>query len=461
MDCAVIVLAAGKGKRMKSELPKVLHPILGRPVLSYLLDAVSEISPERIVVVLGSGAEEVRESALSSRIKYVLQPEQLGTGHAAMCAKEALKDFRRSVVIVNGDFPLIRSVTLKGFIEAHKKSKATISLLTTILDNPDGYGRVIRNENRDVIRIVEEKDATIKDRKIKEINSGAYCVESSFLWNALARIDTDNKQREYYLPDIVKFATSSDEKVTGFIVPDSEEVLGVNNRTELSGVEGIIRRRINDNLMFSGVTMINPENTYISPQTSIGVDTVIYPNTFIYGDTSIGKGCEVGPFVWIKDSQIGSDVRINFSSYITKAVIENKVTIGPFAHIRPDTQILSGAKIGNFVEIKKSKIGRGSKVPHLTYVGDTIVGEGVNIGAGTITCNYDGFHKYETVIEDKVFIGSDTMLVAPLRIGKGATTGAGSTITKDVPPGALAIGRAKQVVIEGWKRKPREKKGDE
>ncbi len=461
MDCAVIVLAAGKGKRMKSELPKVLHPILGRPMLSYVLDAVSGISPERIVVVLGTGAEKVREAVLSSRIKYVLQAEQLGTGHAAMCAKEVLKDFRRSVVIVNGDFPLIRPETLKGFIETHKKGKATISLLTTILDNPDGYGRVIRNQNRDVSRIVEEKDATVKDRKIKEINSGAYCVESSFLWKALGRIDTDNKQREYCLPDIVKFATSSGEKVAGFIVPDSEEVLGVNNRPEFSRVEGIIRRRINENLMFSGVTMINPEMTYISPQISIGVDTVIYPNTFIYGDTTIGKGCVIGPFVWIKDSQIGSEVRINFSSYITKAVIENKVTIGPFAHIRPDTQILSGATIGNFVEIKKSKIGRGSKVPHLTYVGDAIVGEGVNIGAGTVTCNYDGFHKYETVIEDGVFIGSDTMLVAPVRVGKGATTGAGSTITKDVPPGALAIGRAKQVVIEGWKRKPKEKKGDE
>jgi bifunctional UDP-N-acetylglucosamine pyrophosphorylase / glucosamine-1-phosphate N-acetyltransferase len=461
MDCSVIVLAAGKGKRMKSEIPKVLHPILGRPMLSYVLDAVNGISPEKVIVVIGCGAEKVKESSLSNRVKYVLQTEQLGTGHAAMCAQEALKDFIGTIVIVNGDFPLIHPETLKGFIETHRESKEMISLLTTILDNPDGYGRVIRNKEGDITRIVEEKDATPKEKKTKEINSGAYCVESSFLWEALGQISTENEQREYYLPDIVKFASSRGKKVVGFIVPDSEEVLGVNNRYELAKVEQIIRRRTNESLMLSGVTIVNPEVTYISPQVSIEADTVIYPNTFVYGNTSIGRGCNVGPSVWIEDSQIGDEVTIRFSSYITKAVIEDKVTVGPFAHIRPDAQILSGAKIGNFVEIKKSKIGRGSKVLHLSYIGDASVGEGVNIGAGTITCNYDGFHKHETVIEDGVFIGSDTMLVAPVRVGEGATTGAGSTITKDVPPGTLAIGRARQVIIEEWKRRPREKKGSE
>jgi bifunctional UDP-N-acetylglucosamine pyrophosphorylase/glucosamine-1-phosphate N-acetyltransferase len=457
-DLAFIILAAGKGKRMKSKLPKVLHPILGRPMLSYVLDAVEEISPERIVVVVGHGAERVKEIISSNRIRYVLQAEQLGTGHAAFCAREELRDFKGNVVIINGDFPLIRPETLSRFIETHKKNKAVVSLLTTILDNPHGYGRVIRSESGDVVRIVEEKDATSEERKLKEINSGAHCVKASFLWEALRQISTDNEQGEYYLPDIVKVASKNGKRVIGLVVHDSEEVLGVNNRAELARVEQIIRRRTNESFMLSGVTIVNPEVTYISPQVQIGPDTVIYPNTFIYGSTSIGKSCKIGPSVWIEDSQIGSDVTINFSSYITKAVIEDRVTVGPFAHLRPGSNILSGTKIGNFVEIKKSKIGRGSKVLHLSYIGDATIGEGVNIGAGTITCNYDGFYKHETIIEDDVFIGSDTMLVAPVRVGKGATTGAGSTITKDVPPGTLAIGRARQVVIEGWKRKPREKK---
>jgi bifunctional UDP-N-acetylglucosamine pyrophosphorylase / glucosamine-1-phosphate N-acetyltransferase len=461
MDYSVIVLAAGKGKRMKSGLPKVLHPILGRPMLGYVLHAVNEISPKRILVVIGRGAEKVKEAFPLDQIEYVLQREQLGTGHAAICAHEALKDFSGIVVILNGDFPLIRPETLKDFIETHRRSKATISLLTTVLDNPHGYGRVIRGRRGDVIRVVEEKDAKAKEKKIKEINSGAYCVESSFLWKALQEISRNKEQGEYYLPDIVGIATESGKKVVGYLVSKSEEVLGVNNRAELASVERILRTRTNEYLMLSGVTIVAPEVTYISPQVFIGADTVIYPNTFIYGNTTIGSGCHIEPSVWIEDSELGDEVTIKFSSYITKAVIEDKVTIGPFAHIRADAQILAGAKIGNFVEIKKSKIGRGSKVPHLSYVGDGILGERVNIGAGTITCNYDGFHKYETVIEDDVFIGSDTMLVAPVKVGKGATTGAGSTITRDVPPGTLAIGRAKQVIIEGWKRRPREKKRDE
>ncbi len=461
MDCSVIILAAGQGKRMKSELPKVLHPILGCAMLSYVLHAVNEISPERIIVVIGRGAERVKEAFPLDQIEYVLQREQLGTGHATMCAYEALKDFSGTIVILNGDFPLIRPETLKGFIETHRRSGGTISLLTTVLDNPGGYGRVIRGKGGDVTRVVEEKDATAKEKEIKEINSGMYCVESGFLWKALREIGRNNEQGEYYLPDIVEIAVEGGKKVLGHTIADSEEVLGVNNRAELASVERIIRRRANEGLMLSGVTIVDPEVTYISPQTSIGADTIIYPNTFIYGNTTIGNGCHIGPSVWIEDSEIGNEVTIKFSSYITKAVIEDKVAIGPFAHIRPDAQILAGARIGNFVEIKKSKIGRGSKVPHLSYVGDGVLGERVNIGAGTITCNYDGFHKYETVIEDDVFIGSDTMLVAPVRVGKGATTGAGSTITRDVPPGTLAIGRAKQVIIEGWKRKPREKKRDE
>jgi bifunctional UDP-N-acetylglucosamine pyrophosphorylase/glucosamine-1-phosphate N-acetyltransferase len=458
MELAVIILAAGIGKRMKSTLPKVLHPLLGRPMLSYVIDAVRGIFPSRIVFVIGYGSEGVRKAINQNQIEYVIQSEQLGTGHAVVCAKKLLGQFDGNIVILNGDFPLIRSETLKNFIDEHNRTKAVVSILTNVMDNPYGYGRVIRSGSGDVLRVVEEKDATLEERTLTEINTGAYCVESGSLWKALEKIGTENEQQEYYLPDIINIISRGGNKVVAYIAADSEEVLGINNRAELGAVEEIMRRRTNNSLMLSGVTLVNPEVTYISPHVSIGADTLIYPNTFIYGNTKIGRGCAIGPSVWIEDSQIGSEVTIKFSSYIDDALIEDRVTIGPFAHIRPETNILSGAKIGNFVEIKKSRVGRGSKVPHLSYVGDATLGEGVNIGAGTITCNYDGFQKNETIINDDVFIGSDTMLVAPVEIGKGATTGAGSTITKDVPPGALAIGRAKQMIIRDWKRKPKEKK---
>ncbi|HSE83992.1 MAG TPA: bifunctional UDP-N-acetylglucosamine diphosphorylase/glucosamine-1-phosphate N-acetyltransferase GlmU [Thermodesulfobacteriota bacterium] len=460
MAYSFVVLAAGKGKRMKSEHPKVLHPILGRPMLNFVLDAVKKISPERVVVVVGFGKEEVKEKIQPDHIEYVLQSEQLGTGHAVMCTEETLRGFRGTVVIVNGDFPLIRPETLSSFINSHDESGATVTLLTTTLDSPQGYGRVVRDKRGNILKVVEEKDAAPGEKGINEINAGLYCVESDFLWRALGRINRENEQREYYLPDIVNIAFQNREKVNGFTVSDSEEVLGVNNRVELANVERILRRRRNEELMLSGVTVVDPEVTYVSPQVSIGADTVIYPNTFIYGDTKIGNKCSIGPSVWIQDSTIGDDVVIKFSSYITESEIGDNVTVGPFAHLRLQVKVSSEAKIGNFVEIKKSNIGRGSKVPHLSYVGDAEVGEKVNIGAGTITCNYDGFEKHKTVIEDGVFIGSDTMLVAPIKIGSGATTGAGSTITKDVPEGALAIGRARQVVINEWKRKPREKKSE-
>ncbi len=457
MSLCVIVLAAGMGKRMKSDIPKVLHPVLGRPMLSYVLDAVLNLSPKRVVVVVGHGAVEVEKALDSKKITYVTQTERLGTGHAANCAHPALKSFKGDILILNGDFPLITPSTLKKFVNEHKKKKVDVSILTALVEDPSGYGRIKRGEGDNVVGIVEEKDATKEERFINEINSGTYCVKSSFLWNALNKVNTRNKQKEYYLTDIVGSAYKNSLKINGSVVLDSDEIVGVNDRLDLSLVESILKWRTNESLMRSGVTLIDPETTYISPKVKIGRDTTIYPNTHIYGETQIGRNSIIGPSTWIDDSKLGNGITIKSCCYITSAVIRNNVTIGPFAHIRPEAEIMDGAKIGNFVEIKKSKIGQGSKVSHLSYIGDTIMGKDVNIGAGTITCNYDGINKHKTTIEDNVFIGSDTMLVAPIRIGKGATTGAGSTISKDVPSDSLAIGRARQTIIKDWKRKPKEK----
>lgn len=459
MALAVVVLAAGMGKRMKSRLPKVLHPVLGRPMLAYVLDAVAGLSPERTVVIIGKGGEEVvKVVGEGNGISYAKQEEQLGTGHAANCARNALKNFKGDVLILNGDFPLVTAKTLKSFIKKHEKDEADVSFLTAFVYDPHGYGRVARNGRGNVDRIVEEKDASSDERKINEINSGTYCVKSAFLWKALSSLTPENSQKEYYLTDIIGIARGKSLKVSGIPVKDPGEVIGVNDRAQLAFAEGLLRDRINEALMAGGVTLVDPANTYISPGVKIGHDTIIYPGTYIYGDTVIGEGSFVGPGVWIEDSRIGNGVTVKMSSYITGVEIGDGVSVGPFAHLRPGAKIMEGAKIGNFVEIKKSTVGRGSKVPHLSYVGDAVLGTGVNIGAGTITCNYDGFNKYETIIGDNVFIGSDTMLVAPVKVGKGATTGAGSTITKDVPEGALAIGRARQTNIDDWARKPREKK---
>lgn len=459
MNLAAVVLAAGIGKRMKSRVPKMLHPVLGRPMLSYVIDAVRAISPRKIVVVIGHGRDDVKGSLGQAGVIFAEQKIQLGTGHAADCARGELAGFKGNILILNGDFPLITSKSLKNLVKKHADGRADVSFLTADIADPSGYGRVLRNVKGEVEKIVEDKDASPVQKKIMEINSGTYCVKSGFLWEALKGIGSGNRQKEYYLTDIIEIARKDSRKILGVKSRDGSEVLGINDRVQLSEVEALLKKRINDSLMRAGVSMVDPVTTFISPDARIGADTVIYPNTYIYGKTVIGRASSIGPGVWIEDSVLGSGVTVRLSSYISKSFIGDNVTVGPFAHIRPEAEIMEGAKIGNFVEIKKSRIGRGSKVPHLSYVGDAVIGRDVNIGAGTITCNYDGYRKHETVIGDEVFIGSDTMLVAPLKVGRGATTGAGSTITKDVPEGALAIGRARQTVIENWNRKPREGKG--
>jgi bifunctional UDP-N-acetylglucosamine pyrophosphorylase / glucosamine-1-phosphate N-acetyltransferase len=458
MCVVALILTAGKGKRMKSSVPKVLHPILGQPIINYVIEEVKKISPEKTVLVVGYGSDDVKKALKSDQLSYVSQSRQLGTAHAVMSSRRVLDGYDGTVVILYGDSPLIRHETLSKFINTHKKAKSLLSILTAKVSNPYGYGRIIRNGRGRLTSIVEEKDATPEQRSLNEINSGIYCVETSFLWKALDQIDKKNNQKEFYLTDIVGIASTSGVKVNGFNLNDEEEIMGINNRVELSHAEELLRKRINEKLMLSGVTILDPEQTYISPQVSIGKDSVIYPQSFIYGKTKIGKRCKIGPSVWIEDTEIKNDSTIKFSSYIEKSLIGANVMIGPFAHLRPYSELMDGAKIGNFVEIKKSKIGNSSKVQHLSYVGDATVGKRVNIGAGTITCNYDGLHKYQTIIEDDVFIGSDTMLVAPVKLGRGATTGAGSTITKDVESESLAIGRAKQVTIKNWKRKTKDKK---
>lgn len=460
MSLAVIILAAGKGVRMNSELPKVLHPILKKPMLRYVLDAARAMEPERVVLVLGRDSELVKDAVSDCPAETVIQEPRLGTGHAVLCCEDALRGFSGNILVLSGDVPAIGVSVLREFVDSHAKNRSDVSFVSALAEDPGGYGRVLRNAAGEVIRVVEDKDATDDEKREKEINAGIYCVKSSFLWGSLGGLDRENSQGEYYLPGIVNLCVSRGRRLLAFTLADSKEVSGVNSREQLGEAEKIIRRAINRRHMENGVTIVDPEATYISDSVSIGKDTTVYPNTYIYGETSIGDGCQIGPSVYIEDSRIGSSVKIRFSSYLAGCEVEDGVVMGPFCHLRPEAEIGSGAKIGNFVEIKKSRIGAGSKVPHLSYVGDADIGAGVNIGAGTITCNYDGVNKHRTVVEDRAFIGSDTMLVAPVKVGKEATTAAGSTITKDVSPGALAIERAEQKEITGWAERKKRKKGE-
>jgi bifunctional UDP-N-acetylglucosamine pyrophosphorylase/glucosamine-1-phosphate N-acetyltransferase len=448
---ATIILAAGKGTRMKSDLVKVLHPILGLPMLFYPIElSLNGIKAEKTVVVVGHQADLIQERFKDLKIEFAIQKEQLGTGHAVLQAIPFLQSFKGTVLILCGDVPLVKTETLRSFINTYREKESTLSVLTTIVDNPFGYGRILRNPEGWLEKIVEEKDASEKERTIREINTGIYCIKSSFLKEGLREIGKENAQGEYYLTDLVEVAKKSGLKCSAHIATNVTEVMGINTRIDLAMANEALRLEKLKNMMLYGVTIVDPKTTYVDQTVEVGRDTILYPNCHLQGKTRIGERCIIEPNSKISDSVLGDDVIIHPNSVITESKIEAGASIGPFAHLRPLTEVKTKAKIGNFVEVKKSVIGKGSKANHLSYIGDSLLGENVNIGAGTITCNYDGFKKHQTIIGNRVFVGSNVELVAPVKVGDGSLIGAGTTVTKDVPEGALAISRVKQRNIKGW-----------
>ena len=449
----LVVLAAGKGTRMKSSLPKVLHAAAGLPLIEHVLRTADRVSPTSVVIVVGHQADAVR-SALQLRpdVQFALQEPQLGTGHALLQAELALAGATGTVVLLSGDVPLLQPGTLERLVDHHVATGAAATVLTAILEDPSGYGRIERHAGG-IAAIVEHRDATSEQRAIREINSGIYAFDIAPLFDALRRIGSANAQGEYYLPDLVRIYRDRGLRVETVTLDDPVEILGVNSRKELAQVAQALRAARNDELMASGVTLVDPATAYIGPDVTIGPDTVIHPNVYLEGRTTIGARCEIQCGVRIVDSTLADDVFVNSYCVIVKSSVASGAQLGPFAHLRPDSAVGEHAHVGNFVELKKTSLGRGSKANHLTYLGDSVIGENVNVGAGTITCNYDGKKKSQTTIEDGAFIGSDSQLIAPVTVGKGAYVAAGSSITHDVPAGALAIARGKQITKEGWVEK--------
>lgn len=445
--CALI-LAAGEGKRMKSDTPKVLHKVCGKEMVNHVIDIMRRTKMEDVNVIVGKGAEKVKEGTKSRNVTYSLQEVQLGTGHAVMSAGEFLKGKKGIVAIFTGDAPLIKEETVEKFLSFHEEGNFKASILTSIIDNPAHYGRVIRASGGEVLKIVEAKDCSEEEYKVNEINAGMYCFDIEALLSSLDKLNNNNAQGEYYLTDVIGILKSEGQKV-GAMVTDFEETIGVNSRVELAQCEAILRSRINKKHMDNGVTIIDPNTTYIGSDVEIGRDTIIYPNNVLEGTTVIKENCMIYPNSRIKDSIIEAGVDIQ-SSVILESTIGEGTTVGPFAYIRPESSIGKHARIGDFVEIKKSTIGDNTKVSHLTYIGDAEVGKNCNFGCGTVVVNYDGKKKHKTVIGDNAFIGCNTNLVSPVVVKDNAYTAAGSTITSEVPEGALAIARAKQVNIEGW-----------
>lgn len=451
MELAAVILAAGKGTRMKSDLPKVLHHICGQPMLGHVLNTVAGAGVTRTVVVAGFGFKQVADF-VGNNARVVLQEEQLGTAHALLQAGGELSDFPGDLLVVCGDTPLLRANTLARLAQTHSATGAAATLLTAGMDDPTGYGRVLRTSDGSVSRIVEQKDATPEELKVKEINTGVYCFKGPGLFEALKEISPANAQGEYYLTDIIQIFVRKGLLVQAVLLEDHREVQGINDRIQLAQGEGILRRRVLEELMAGGVTVMDPNSTYVDRGVRVGPDSILFPFTFLQGDTDIGSGCTIGPGTNITDCSIGNEVEIQYS-VVTGSSIGHSTVVGPYAYIRPGTVIGDHAKVGDFVEIKKSTVGNGSKIPHLSYVGDAVIGEKVNVGAGTITCNYDGKNKYQTILEDGAFIGSNTNLVAPVRVGPNAVVAAGSTITRDVPAEALGVARERQTNVADWAKR--------
>jgi bifunctional UDP-N-acetylglucosamine pyrophosphorylase/glucosamine-1-phosphate N-acetyltransferase len=437
MNIQSIILAAGQGTRMKSDMPKVLHPILGRPMLQYALDAAAQVSQAEPVVIVGHGAGLIQQ-AFDGKARFVLQEPQLGTGHAVQQAEPLLRGKAELVVVTYADMPLLTAETLQRVVLAQQAHSGPMTMLTLVVDDPRGFGRIVRGPDGRVQAIVEEAQATPQQRAIRELNVGVYCFNADWLWETLRRVPISPKG-EYYLTDVVGIAVADGLMVGAQLLDDPEDGMGVNTRVHLAEATAIMRRRINQRWMLEGVTLLDPVTTYIEPSVIIGIDTVIAPNTHLQGTTVIGEACTVGPNTIVQNSIVGNRCRL-LSSVVEGATLEDQVEVGPYCHLRKGAYLARGVHMGNFGEVKNSHLGPGTKMGHFSYIGDAEIGPNVNIGAGTITCNFDGVNKNRTEIDADVFIGSDTMLVAPVRLGQGARTGAGSVVTKDIPPYTLAVG---------------------
>jgi bifunctional UDP-N-acetylglucosamine pyrophosphorylase/glucosamine-1-phosphate N-acetyltransferase len=457
MSLNVVILAAGQGTRMRSKLPKVLHQVGGRSMLAHTIATAENLGAERIIVVYGHGGETVRSTIQNEKIEWVEQAERLGTGHAV---QQAIPFFsataEENILILYGDVPLARESTLKALLQ--QQANESMAILTTVLENPQGYGRIVRSPQGNVEKIVEEKDADDEIRKIAEINTGILCASSQSLIKWLSNIDNNNQQQEYYLTDCVGLAVADGKTVEAVICEDPSEVMGVNNRVHLAEMENVFQARQREMLMINGATLRDPSSVFVEGTVSIGNDIIIEPNVLLRGNVTIGDNVCIGMNCVITDSIIEAGTIIHPNSVIEDSKIGENCEIGPFARLRPKTELASKVKLGNFVEVKKANIASGSKVNHLSYIGDATIGEKTNIGAGTICCNYDGANKHQTIIGNNVFIGSDTQLVAPVKIDDGATIGAGSTITRDVPAEKLTLSRSKQTTIDNWQRPNKQEK---
>lgn len=453
MNCIGLILGAGEGTRMKSELPKVMHKAAGNTLIKWVLEAVKPVVSQKCIVVYGSGGDILKEY-LDGEAEFVMQSVRLGSGHAVMCATEKLEGKEGYVLVLAGDMPLITTKTLQALKEAALKHNVDACILSSIADDPSGYGRIIRDKDGSVIKITEDKDATAEQKKIKEINSGIYCFKISSLLGCLSCLKPVNAQGEYYLTDCIEYIHASGGRVDAILTEDKEECSGVNNRVQLAYVAKILRQRILKKLMLNGVTIIDPDNTYIDAEVLVGMDTVVYPGVMLEGKCEIGKGVMLYPGSRIKDSIIGDGTQVQ-NSVIIESRIGKNTTVGPYAYLRPNSDIGDNCRIGDFVEVKNSEIKDGAKVPHLSYIGDGYIGEKTNIGCGTVFVNYDGVKKYRTVVQKDVFVGCNSNLVAPVEIGHGAYIAAGSTVTEDVPENTLCIARSRQVIKTDWKNKKR------